>query len=218
MKLSIPTRFGFAALALASSTFASASMPVPAVYTQGFEDLASSGWLLTNNSTPAGLSWFQGVPESLSAQAGASNSFAMATYNSAANGVGAIENWLISPEIALNGATDLSFWARTEDTAGFADTVKVYFSAGASSDTASFTTLLNTFSAATSWWQYSGALPTAASGRIAFVYAVADAETANVVAIDSVSITTAVPEPSSYALMGLGLCAIAFARRKARAK
>jgi hypothetical protein len=218
MKLSKPTRFGLAALVLAGSSAAFASTPVvPAVYTQGFEDLASSGWLLSNNSAPAGLSWFQGVPESLSAQAGAADSFAMATFNSALNGVGAIDNWLISPEITLNGATELSFWARTEDTPGFADQVKVYFSAGASSSTASFTTLLNSFSAASGWTHYSAALPSAASGRIAFVYSVADANNANVVGIDSVSITAAVPEPSSYALMGLGLCAVALARRKARA-
>ncbi|MCV2353678.1 PEP-CTERM sorting domain-containing protein [Paucibacter sp. B2R-40] len=217
MKLSTPSRFGLAALALAASSVAFAD--APSIYTQGFENLATSGWLLTNNSAPAGLAWFQGVPESLSAQAGATDSFAMATYNSALNGTGSIDNWLISPEIALNGATELSFWARTEDTAGYADQIKVYFSAGSASNTASFTTLLSSVAASTGGWtQYSLALPNAASGRIAFDYAVADANNANVIAIDSVSITAAVPEPSSYALMGLGLCAVAFARRKVRAQ
>lgn len=215
MKLSIPTHLGIAVLALACSTAAIAD--APPLYSQGFENLAGSGWLMSNQSAPAGLSWFQGVPESLSAQAGAANSFAMATYNSAANGVGTIENWLISPEIALNGAAELSFWARTEDTPGFADQIKVYFSAGASSSTASFTTLLSSVTAASGWTNYSVVLPSAASGRIAFVYSVADANNANVVGLDSVSITAAVPEPSSYALMGLGLCALALARRKARA-
>ncbi len=214
MKLSIPTHFGIAALALACSSAAFAD--AAPLYTQGFEDLAGSGWLLTNNSAPAGLSWFQGVPETLTAQAGAADSFAMATYLSALNGSGSIDNWLISPEIALNGATTLSFWARSEDTPGFSDTLKVYFNAGAASSTASFTSLLSSVTATTAGWtQYSVALPDAASGRIAFDYFAANADSANVIAIDSVSIS-AVPEPTTYALLGLGLCAIACVRRQAR--
>lgn len=216
MKLSKPTRFGLAALALAGSSAAFAD--APPLYSQGFDDLASSGWLLINNSAPAGTSWFQGVPESLTAQAGAADSFAMATYLSALNGSGAIDNWLISPEIALNGAATLSFWARSEDTAGFSDTMKVYFNAGAAASTASFTSLLSSVTATTAGWtQYSVALPDAASGRIAFDYFAANADTANVIAIDSVSIS-AVPEPTTYALLGLGLCAIACVRRQARAQ
>lgn len=183
-------------------------------YTQGFDNLATSGWLLTNNSSNPGNSWFQGVSEQLAAHSGAADSYAAANYLSAVNGAGSISNWLISPELNLGGATQLSFYARTEAVEGFADTLKVYFNAGSDSSTASFVSLQSTITLQTdAWTLYTIALPAAGTGRIAFEYAVGNAENANYAAIDSVTVS-AVPEPASFALMGLGVLGLAFLRRR----
>lgn len=200
-------------LALAGIAWA-ASAQADALYTEGFENLGASGWTLTNNSAPANQTWYQGVSEIFTAQDGSAGSYASANFLSASSaGIGAISNWLISPEITLGGASTLAFYLRTEATAGYQDVVNVYFSAGSSSSTASFTTMLSSVTAAQGWTQYTLTLPSATTGRIAFEYAVADANNANVVGLDSVSIS-AVPEPASYALMGLGLAGIAAMRRR----
>ncbi|MCV2366081.1 choice-of-anchor J domain-containing protein [Paucibacter sp. DJ1R-11] len=207
MKLAKKCLLGLAGMTLAIAAQAD-------TYTEGFDDLAASGWTLSNNSSPAGLAWFQGVPEYFAAQSGAAGSYAAATYASTTTLNGSISNWLISPELILGGAGSLSFFARTGATEGFSDTVKVYFNAGADAATASFTNLLGTVTLSTSGWtQYTIALPNAATGRIAFEYAVGDAATANLAAIDSVSVS-AVPEPTSFALMGLGVLGLAFLRRR----
>lgn len=199
-------------LALASLTLAAGAQAD--TYTQGFDDLASSGWLLSNISAPVGGNWFQGAPEIFAAQAGAESSYVAANYLSALNGSGSISNWLISPELTLGGASSLSFYARTDDLAGFADTLKVYFNAGSDATAASFTNLLSMVTLSTgAWTQYTIALPNAATGRIAFEYAVSSADMANMAAIDSVSVT-AVPEPASFALMGLGVAGLVFLRRR----
>ncbi len=207
MKLAKKCLLGLAGVTLAIAAQAD-------TYTEGFDDLAASGWTLSNNSSPAGLAWFQGVPEYFAAQSGATGSYALATYASTTALNGSISNWLISPELILGGASSLSFFARTEATEGFSDTVKVYFNAGADAATTSFTNLLGTVTLSTSGWtQYTIALPNAATGRIAFQYAVSDAATANLAAIDSVSVS-AVPEPTSFALMGLGVLGLALLRRR----
>lgn len=208
MKVGNKYLLGFAALAL------TASVQAQVLYTEGFDAFADSGWTLTNNSAPAGNAWYQGVSEIFAAQAGAAGSYAQANFLSTTSDTGSISNWLISPEITFNSASTLSFYVRTEDVAGYADTVNVYFSAGASAATASFTTLVGSVTATTSGWtQYTVALPTATTGRIAFEYAVANAAIANVVGIDTVSVS-AVPEPSTYALMGLGVAGLAALRRR----
>ena len=208
MKFVKPCLLGLAVFAL------SATAQAATVYSEGFDNLATSGWILTNNSTSAGNSWYQGVPEYFASQSGAAGSYAVADFLSSNAVNGTISNWLISPEITLGTATTLSFYARTDDVAGFNDTLKVYFNAGSASSTASFTSLLATITASTAGWtQYTIALPSAATGRIAFEYAVGDALTANVIGIDSVSVS-AVPEPATYGLMGLGIAGLIAVRRR----
>ncbi|HEY1092369.1 MAG TPA: choice-of-anchor J domain-containing protein [Burkholderiaceae bacterium] len=184
------------------------------LYTQGFDNLGTSGWVSTNMSAPVGQAWFQGNAGIFDAQAGATGSYAAANFLSAV-GSGSIDNWLISPSLTLGSAMTLSFWARSASDSGFADAFKVYFSAGSDGSVGSFTSVLASITATTNGWtQYSFALPDAASGRIAFEYLVANADNANYMGIDSVSITSAVPEPTTYALMGLGLAGIALLRRR----
>lgn len=206
---------GLTALTLAAAAHADV------VFTEGFDNLATSGWVTTNLSSPAGASWDQGLGSpSMVAQSGAGTSYAQATFLSALNGIGSVDNWLISPVITLGGSSTLTFYARTENQTGFADTFNVLFSAGSSSATSSFTAVATSIVASTAGWtQYTINLPSAATGRIAFEYAVADAGNANALGIDTVAVTTvsAVPEPATYGLMAMGLMGLAMLRRRSAA-
>jgi len=216
--------FALTALAVAASSQAAgvASAQNPVSFSENFDDVTNlGGWSQVNVSTAPGQSWFQGNDGIFGSHSGAASSYIGANYLSAADGVGAVDNWLISPEVALGADSKLSFFTRT-DGAGFGDKVEVRFSAGSGSDIAGFTTLLTTVGGSAAypdngWQQFVAALPSASgTGRFAFRYAVADAANANYIGIDTVSVS-AVPEPSTYAVMGIGLVVLALRRRKAQA-
>jgi len=190
---------------------------------EGFDNvstLAASGWVLTNNSVPVGNDWFQGDNlAAFSSQAGAANSYIADNFNATSSITGMVDSWLISPILALSSGGTLSFYTRTADP-GFGDVLEVRFNASAASGTSSFSTLLRTVGDATTPYSSSGwqlitvALPTAATGRFAFRYTVADAENADYIGIDTVTVS-AVPEPETFALIGLGLMALSLRRRRA---
>lgn len=208
MNLAKKCLLGLTGLAMAASASAGT------IYSEGFNNLATSGWILTNKSATPGNNWFQGGPEIFAAQSGPDDSFAAANWLSSSTGSGALSNWLISPEIMVGSGATLHFAARGDMADGFFDTIKVYFSAGNGTDTAGFS-LLGTLTAPTDgWMDFSYLLPGATSGRIAFEYA-GLADTANYAGIDSVSV---VPEPASFALVGLGLAGLGIARRKSARK
>lgn len=205
------------ALALAVLTPGAASAAVEAL-NEGFGNVdALSGWTRTNNSVPPGTSWFQGNPDIFSARSGPANSYAAASFLGAAGGLGAVDNWLITPVLSLTGQTDLSFWTRAEDIAGFADLLEVRFAPGADGGTANFATLLGTIGGAAgypaSWTEWSTSLNVEGEGRFAFRY-VGYADTLNYIGLDTVRVVTAVPEPSLYVMLALGLGALGFMRRK----
>ena len=204
--------FGLVGAALAVSSQA-------AILTEGFDNLGTSGWTLTNNSSPADQNWFQGNAGVFSSQAGAADAYAAANFNSAQFGAGSIDNWLISPVLTLGGVSVLTFYTRTEDVDGFSDGIEVRFSFGSSADTSSFTTVVGASvgNYPHDWTLVALALPSAATGRIAFRYLVADASLANYIGVDTVSVVAAappVPEPSTYALMALGVAGLAALRRR----
>ena len=190
----------------------------PSNMTEGFDNigtLAGSGWVQTNNSLGLGItSWFQGNSGVFASQAGAADSYIAANFNNAAFG-GKIDNWLISPELSLGGGAVLTFYTRTEDPA-FGDTLQVKFSSGSGFAVGGFTTNLLTVDPypGSAWTSFSVALPSAVSGRFAFQYVVADtSQFGDYIGIDSVNVTAAVPEPQTYALMALGVAALALRRR-----
>ncbi|MES2743586.1 MAG: choice-of-anchor J domain-containing protein [Pseudomonadota bacterium] len=211
------TLFAIAALGMASCAQAGASAAPPALLTQGFDDVgALGGWLLTNQSSPAGQTWFQGNSGIFAAHAGPADSYIAANFLSAQNGVGTIDNWLISPELQLTGPTRLSFYTRGAGNPGFADRLEVRFSAGGGADPTAFTqTLLAAGEPYPDAWQrYTATVFGNGSGRFAFRYT-GPAGGADYIGLDSVSVA-AVPEPAGYALFGAGLALLGALRARGR--
>ncbi len=213
------TLIAAAACALAAIAAPLAHADGIVVLDENFNNVAAlPGWLMTNNSSPIGGAWFEGNAGVFAAQAGAESSYIAASYLSAGGGAGTIDNWLITPELTLGGATLLSFYTRAQAVPGFNDMLEVRFSAGAGSDTSGFTTLLATIGGPSAYpdtWQLvTASLNLPATGRFAFRY-VGDAAAANYIGIDSVTVS-AVPEPSAWIMLGLGLAALPLLRRNRR--
>ncbi len=204
---------------------------------EGFDNvgtLAGAGWVITNNSSPIGTtSWFQGNPGVFTANSGATNSYIAANFDNAADTGGDISDWLITPELTMNNGDLLSFFTGSEN-AGFADRLQVWLSSsGASTNvgatstsTGDFTTLLldinptlNPAGYPAPWTQeqLTLALGGVTDGRLAFRYFVGDTTTnGDYIGIDDVSLSSAVPEPATSALLLLSLAAFGMASRRAR--
>ncbi|MDP2005148.1 MAG: choice-of-anchor J domain-containing protein [Rubrivivax sp.] len=208
---------------------AAAGAHADTVLAESFDDVAGltgAGWVQVNRSTaPLGTGWFQGNSGIFAAASGAADAYAAANFLGTGNTTGAISNWLFTPVLTLDGSSVVSFLARTAGE-GFLDRIEVRFSGnGASTDVGStttslgdFSTLLGSFqaSSATGWVGLSytlAGLDTSTTGRLAFRYVVDNVATAgNYIGIDDVAVT-AVPEPATYGLMGLGVAALLLRRR-----
>jgi hypothetical protein len=205
-------------LAVLVAPFASAANAV--ILNEKFNNVrALSGWTMTNQSTPVGLSWFQGNPGVFGAQAGPAGSYIAANFPSADQGGGSIDNWLITPQLSLGGAAQLSFFTRAQTLPGFNDMLELRFSAGGGNDTGGFSTLLATIGGRDAypdhWQQFTANLNFSGDGRFAFRY-VGDAAVANYIGIDTVRVMTTVPEPTTYLLLGIGMAVLSLLLPKSR--
>ena len=94
--------------------------------------------------------------------------------------------------------------------------LEVRFSAGAGTGTGGFSTLLTTIGGPSAypgnWQQFSADLMLSGSGRFAFRY-LGDAATSNYIGIDSI-LVSAVPEPSAWLMLGIGLGVLPLLRRQ----
>jgi hypothetical protein len=211
------TLIAMAAIAVASALPAVSQAIEPiVVLNENFNDIGTlSNWSLVNNSVPPGQAWSQGNPGVFPAPSGPPSSYIAANYLSAQNGMGRIDNWLITPVVTLIGPSDLSFFTRSASATGFGDTLEVRFSPGTGSDTGGFNTVLGILGGIsdypTVWQQVISSINYDGQGRFAFRY-VGDASAANYIGIDAVVVTT-VPEPGTYLMLLAGLGALALLRR-----
>jgi hypothetical protein len=188
------------------------------VLDEGFGSVAGlSDWAQINRSMPTGTGWFQGNIDVFSAQAGAADSYAGVNYLSAANGAGMVDNWLITPTLALNGLTTLSFYTNRGPEPGYFDQLEVRFGYGSNTSADGFDTLLLSIGGESAfpaqWAQWTTNLDVQGEGRFAFRY-LGNADTLSYIGLDTLRVVTAVPEPSTYLMLLAGLGAVgAHARR-----
>ena len=202
------------------------------ILSEGFNNVATlpaAGWVQTNNSAaPLGNSWFQGNSGIFTANSGAVDSYIAANYLSTGSAAGAVSNWLFTPVLTLDGSSELSFVVRNAGD-GFLDRLEVRLSiSGSSTNVGTTTTSVGDFNTLIGVYQASSASPwigltyplnslsAPVSGRLAFRYVVGTVATAgNYLGVDDVLVTSAVPEPTSYVLMALGVAGLMLRRRAA---
>lgn len=185
---------------------------------------ASGTWYAHNASTPVGTTgWFSNnsvfAPNSGSGQLNAN-------YNNVA-GNNTINNFMMSMQRTFNNGDTISFYTRTVDSVAFPDRLRLLLSTnGASTNIADFSTVLlsvneglTTTGYPSTWTQFTATisgLGGATAGRFAFNYNVPSGgpsgANSDFIGIDDVAYT-AVPEPATMAVLGLGVAAMARRRR-----
>jgi hypothetical protein len=213
--------------------------------TEGFDDVSAlpgSGWAVSNNSVPLGLTdWFQGNADLFGSQSGAPDSYLGANYNNT-TGAGTISNWLLTPVLTLDNGAAISFYTCTPIGSIDPDRLELRLSAfGASTDVGSTATSVGDFALLLTtinpnleiggypdaWTRFDSSisgLGGPVSGRLALRYFVTDGGpygyNSNYIGIDTFSFASAppppVPEPSTCLLVGLGTLGLAAWRIRRR--
>jgi hypothetical protein len=197
--------------------------------------LASGSWYAVNHSTVIGT--VTGVSDSTAdgpipaAHDGAH--YALFNYN-LTSGANTISAWLITPELSFTAGDVLSFYTRTVDNPTYADRLYVRASDNGGSlnigtgpgSVGDFDMVLGTINPGlvangypNTYTEFVYVVPFTGSGRIAFHYHVTSGGPSGLnsdnVGIDAVSITSAIPEPSTYAAMaGVAVLGLAAYRRR----
>ncbi len=208
------------ALALAAASFAAQAGALtvenfnPSASGNLVGDLTAKGYVLRNDSTPAGVNGFYQGDAFGGVGVGGTGGYLGANYDSAAAG-GLIDDWFITPLFNTNVKGVVSVFLRGDDAPGFFDTVQFGFSSGSSTAASAFTLLAPTLVPVGGWTQFvfdiGGTGIAGSTGRFAIRYTGA-ADRSNAIGIDSLSIQ--LPEPTSYMIMGLGLAGMVAARRR----
>ncbi len=185
--------------------------------TEGFDNVVPADWVTINHSAGSAngltLTWFQGDPRQFTAFSGSDNSYAAANYQSAGK-PGAINNWLITPELNLTSGGAITFYTRTISGSLHPDRLQVRLSRNGASknvgqganEVGDFTEVLLTINQSldtggypdTGWTQYTVSVPAgASSGRVAFRYYVTNGGStginSNYIGIDNFSYESVLP-------------------------
>lgn len=203
---------------LAAALLVSAGAHAATLLSEGFDDvgtLAGAGWLQTNlDPDPAlNIGWFQGQSNIFGSHSGAAGSYIASNFSAAAADT-TLDNWLITPVFSTALSGSVTFWLRGAADDGYTDTVRFGFSDG--SGTPADFMLGNAVTAVGDWTQYTATFASAGAGstaRFAIDYTGSD-NIADYIGIDDVGIT-AVPEPSQWLMLGVGLLGLAALRRRA---
>lgn len=190
------------------------------IFSEGFEDvagLAAQGWSFWNvGEDPSGPGW---VPGSifLPPEDGPLDSFIHSGYVATMNDSREpeyISAWLVTPEIKLTGSDKLTFWIQGPGPDFYQDQLRVLIAPGSATSPDQFVqTIFDISGPPPFWMSLSFQLPTdMTTARIAFQYYGSNAN-ANYLALDSLSVTSAVPEPASLLMLGAGL-GVALLRRR----
>lgn len=202
-----------AAVALAAVAAATQAAPL---ISEGFDDvsqLGSQGWLRVNAGTPGGTTeaWFQGDASLFPAQAGSAESYAASNYNNVPEG-GSLASWLITPVFSTAENLVMSFWARADVVPGFADQL-TFGLLDASGNLGSYLAS-SVVTASGEWTQYSfsiAGLGAGSTARLGIGY-IGEGNASNYVGVDSLAVE--VPEPASFALVGVSLLGLVAATRR----
>lgn len=203
-------------LALAGAMASAHSATV--LINQGFDNvpaLTSSGWVITNAGTGGtGLTsaWVQGDQTNFTSQSGAANSYISSNYNNVAPG-GTLASWLITPSFSTAANLAISFWVRGATDDAYSDLFAFGFSDGSTS-ISNFLMSAAVTASQDGWVQYTiytAGTGLASSARFAIEY-LGSADASNVIGLDSLTVT--VPEPSTWALVGVSLLGLGAIRRR----
>jgi hypothetical protein len=204
-----------ALVALATPTSAST------ILVENFDDVDtafSQGWLVGYFSNPLGdTRWFQGNADIFTALNGAPDSYIAANFLNAGFG-GDVDTWLATPQVTVNNGDTLSFYTRSAGPAEGVpgDQLQVLFNALGSNVITDFLPLATISNYPGDWTQYSvtvSGLSGPATARFAFRYMVNDTSVnGDYIGIDNVVVST--PEPSTFALLGIGCVAAVVRQRK----
>ena len=204
---------------LASALVLAGTANAATLLNEGFSgslsNLATAGWVITNQSSPIGsTTWFRPADTDIFAAQDGSANYLAANYNSGVE-AGTIANWLITPTFSTETGGLVDLWIRSGGDEGFTDTVKFGFSNG-SSATSDFT-LGSLVTVAGAWTEYTFAYAASGAGstaRFAIEYT-GSGDSLNLIGVDSLTITTAaVPEPTTWAMFALGAAALVGVRRR----
>ncbi len=188
-----------------------------AALTEGFDDvagLAGAGWTIVNTSPSPDTTWFQGNTGIFETPFGPANSYAAAAFTGTSAPTGSVANWLITPQLLLDPTSTVSLSVRVGGD-DFLDRLDVLISTTGTA-AGDFSLIGSYSSSVDNGWvnqSFAAALGAATPSYVAFRYVVDNVATAgNYLGIDSVVIT-AVPEPTTTLLLGLGLAGLLARRR-----
>ena len=133
--------------------------------------IQARGWVFADVDGAGTSTVFQGNTTVFNAYEGPVTGYIGENYNGAFGGGLLIDQWLISPPVAVTAGDTLKFWHRSPDASTYPDPVQVWVSTTGGTTPASFDVQLAAFNGSiTGWQQYVGNFPTTGTVRFAVRY------------------------------------------------